>query len=302
MSRILLAAGAVMLFAAAVLAAVTQTHGSRTVAVAVSAPVTTAPPPAPPPPPPPPPPVAMSWRAAGALVVHPSAVDPAQLGHEMRDAGFSWVAVDLSWLDPGWIARLRDASGLAVGGWSVLGADPQADARRAAQLVTQDGLAFYIADAEQPYGYSAGTIESPARFARAREFITTFRAAEPDLPAAVTSYCRADRHDLDWSAWADAGFDFLPQAYANDYGSAMFPRVCANAAAKWFPRARVHPTVGSYSGLRGIVPPSRWIALLRAAQTSGFSIYPAEAGMSPENWQAYGAAIDGLAQRPAVAG
>jgi hypothetical protein len=303
MPRILLAAGGVLLFVAAVLAAVVHGTASTTTDTRAAPPVhiTTAQR-TPTPPPPPPPPVAMSWQAAGALVVHPSSVDPAQLGREMRDAGFGWVAVDLASLDSGWIARLRAASGLAVGGWSVLGADPQVDATDAAELVKQYGLAFYIADAEQPYGYTDGTTKSTTRFARSHAFVTTFRAAEPGLPAAVTSYCRADRHDLDWSAWASAGFDFLPQAYVNDFGSAVSPRVCVNAAAKWFPPTRVHPTIGSYSGLRGIVSPSRWVALLRAAHASGFSIYPAEAGMSPENWRAYGTELAGLAQRPQVAG
>ena len=302
MSRVLLAAGAVLLFVAALLAAVTQTRGATTtIAVSVSVPLHTTkakPKPKPPKPTPPPPAVAMSWQNAGAFVVHPGSVDPAQLGQQMRAAGFGWVAVDLASLDPGWIARFRLASGLPVGGWSVLGTSPQSDANRAAQLVRQNSLAFYIADAELPYGYTIGATKSSATFARSRQFVAAFRAAEPTLPAAVSSYCRADRHDIDWAAWANAGFDFLPQAYANDFGAAAFPRLCTNAAAQWFPRSRVHPTIGSYSGDKGIVPPDTWIDLLRAAHTTGFSIYPAEAGMSPENWQAYGAVTGELAAKP----
>ena len=299
MSRILLAAGAALLFVAAVLATVTQTQGSTTTAITVSLPVhTTKAKPKPKPKPAPPPQVAMSWQNAGAFIVHPGSVDPAQLGQQMRSAGFGWVAVDLASLDPGWISRFRTASGLPVGGWSVLGANPTGDAQRAVQAIDKNGLAFYIADAEEPYGYTDLGTTSPARFARSKQFVTTFRAGEPTLPAAVSSYCRADRHDIDWSAWAGAGFDFLPQAYVNDFGAAAYPRLCTNAAAKWFPRSRVHPTVGSYSGVKGIVPPTTWIALLRAAKTTGFSIYPAEAGMSPENWQAYGASLSALARVP----
>ena len=301
MSRMLLAAGAVLLFVAAVLATVTHTRGTTTtVTVTAPAHTTTAPSkPAPKPAPPPPPQVAMSWRSAGAFIVHPSSIDPALLGQEMRSAGFGWVAVDLASLDPGWISRLRTASGLPVGGWSVLGASPTGDAQRALQAVKKYGLAFYIADAEEPYGYTDMGTTSPVRYARSKQFVTTFRAGAPSLPAAVSSYCRPDQHDIDWSAWAGAGFDFLPQAYVNDFGAAAYPRVCTSAAAKWFPLARVHPTIGSYSGTQGIVPPSTWIALLRAAKTTGFSIYPAEAGMSPQNWQAYGASLGALAQRVA---
>jgi hypothetical protein len=303
-ARILLAAGAVLLVAAAILAVVFRhrPHVAKTVTVSIpahtttAAPTTTAPPPAPAPPPPT---VAMSWDNAGGFIVHPGSIDPAQLGHEMHDAGFGWLAIDLDGLDANWIERFRLASGLPVGGWSVLGEDPAADAAAAAQAVDTGGLAFYIADAEAPYGYTQGATQSDERYARSRKFVDAFRAAEPSLPAAVSSYCRPDEHDLDWAAWVKGGFVFLPQAYVNDFGRRAAPTTCARAAAKWFPPAQVHPTIGSYQGTRGVVQPATWIALLRAAPTTGFSIYPAEVGMSPENWQAYGAAISALAAKPA---
>ena len=305
MPRILLAAGAVLLLVAAVLAVLLRHHGSHpagSVTVSIPAHTTTTAPAttttaAPPPPTTTAPPstVPFSWDDAGGLVVHTDSVDPAQLGQEMRGAGFGWLAVDIANLDPNWIARFRTASGLPVGGWSVLQDDPPTDASAAAQAVTQNSLAFYIADAEQPYAYTQGASRSDAGYAASKQFVTAFRAAEPSLPAAVSSFCRPDQHDLNWSAWVNGDFDFLPQAYVNDFGMRVSPASCVLGAAKWFPLARVHPTVGSYSGLRGIVPPARWIALLRAAHTTGFSIYPAEAGMSPESWQAYGAALPALA-------
>ena len=240
----------------------------------------------------------MSWESAGGMVVHPDAIDPAQLGTEMRAAGFGWLAVDLAHLDPGWIARFVTASGLPVGGWSVLGDDPTADAAAAVQAVQQNALAFYIADAEQSYGYTQGAATSSVAFARSRQFVEAFRAAEPSLPAAISSFCRPDEHDLDWPAWAGAGFDFLPQAYVNDLGTMLAPAACVRGAATWFPAARVHPTVGSYAGMHGLVSPARWLALLRKARTTGFSVYPAEVGMSPEDWQAYGAGLAAVAVRP----
>lgn len=299
----MLAAGAVLLLVAVVLSIVLRHHKARPAAsVTVSLPThtataatttaatTTAPPP--------PPTVAMSWESAGALVVHTDSIDPAELGQEMRSAGFGWLGLDLAHYDAGWVDRFRTASGLPVGGWSVLGDDANADAQTAVEAVKQDGLAFYIADAEAPYGYTQGDAHSSAAFARSKQFVTSFRAAEPSLPAAVSSFCRPDQHDIDWSAWANAGFEFLPQAYVNDFGARAAPGACVSAAAQWFPRAHVHPTVASYQGVLRIVPPEEWIALLRAAHTTGFSIYPAEAGMSPQDWQAYGAALTSLAQRP----
>jgi len=245
-------------------------------------------------------PVAMSWDDAGGIVWHESAIDPIWLGQQMRAAGFGWVALylgeddDASPPDPSWIARFRAASGLAVGGWSVLGVDPAQDAAQAVQLIREDGLAFYIADAEAPYGYTEGDSTSATRFGRSRAFVSAFRAAEPSLPAAVSSYCRPDQHDLDWHAWANGGFAFLPQAYVNELGAAVSPATCVRAAAAYFPRSQVHPTVASYAGQRGIVRPDSFARLLARAGTTGFSIYPAEAGLSMQDWQAYGRAITSL--------
>jgi hypothetical protein len=294
MPRILLAAGAVLLLLAGILAAVfhgRSPHTPTARTVTLPAPTTTAaaPPPAPPPT------VTMSWDSAGGMVVHPDAIDPAQLGTEMRSAGFGWLAVDLAHYDPGWVARFRTASGLPVGGWSVLGDDAAADAAAAAQAVQDDALDFYIADAEQSYGYTQGATTSDVDYARSRQFVDAFRAAEPTLTAAISSFCRPDEHDLDWATWARAGFDFLPQAYVNDLGEMLAPAACVRGARKWFPPARVHPTIGSYAGMHGLVAPSRWLALLRRAHTTGFSIYPAEVGMSPEDWQAYGAGLAAVA-------
>lgn len=323
-SWILLAAGLALGAVAAILALTLRGQRAvvRTVTVTLPA-TTTAPPPAattapptattPPaatttaPPPGPPPAVPMSWRSAGGIVWHLGDVDPTWLGQQMRDAGFGWVAVFLGASDtatppdPGWIARFRAASGLPVGGWSVLGDDPATDAAAAVQLIRQDGLSFYIADAEEPYGYTDGTTQSDERLARSHEFVAAFRAAEPSLPAAVSSYCRPDEHDLDWAAWARGGFAFLPQAYVNDFGSNVDPATCVSAAARFFPRSRVHPTVGSYQGRRGFLAPQDFVRLLASAHTTGFSIYPAEVGMSAEDWQAYGRAIADLhIARPAA--
>jgi|SRR5579862_1139210 len=301
--RLLLAGGFVLLLVAGILAVtlrpsrttvktVTITVPSRTTTQQTTTAATTTQPA-----PPPPPQVAMSWDNGGGIVWHPDDVDPSWLGQQMRSAGFGWLAVYLGENDStnppdtNWIARFRAASGLPVGGWSVLGVDPAKDATDAAQLIRQDGLAFYIADAELPYGYTVNSKHSTTRFARSRIFVSTFRRLEPELPSGISSYCRPDQHDLDWGAWARAGFVFLPQAYVNDFGAAAAPAACTSGAASFFPKSQVHPTVGSYSGVLGFVDPRRYAQLLSQAGTTGFSIYPAEVGMSVQNWQAYGQAI-----------
>lgn len=245
----------------------------------------------------------MSWQSAGALVWHIDGVDPAVLAQRMRPAGFGWVAVFLAdGLDRGpdvrsWVERFRAASGLPVGGWSVLRDDPAAEAALAASLVAANGLDFYVADAEREYELTNGGVRDPARFARSRAFVGAFRRAEPQLPAGLSSYCAPSQHDLDWRAWAGAGFDFLPQAYVNEHGPALAPDACAAAAAAVFPRAALHPTLGAYDGTYP-VSPDDYAAMLARAGTVGFSLYPGEA--TEIQWATYGDAMRrlGIARIP----
>lgn len=247
-------------------------------------------------------PVSFSWDDAGAIVYHAEDIDPTWLGQQMRAAGFGWAAVflgdgpSLSAPDASWILRFKLASGLPVGGWSVLRDDPVGEATGAAQLVSSSGLAFYIADAEAEYAYTDpnGQAGDGAQYDRSGQFVSTFRGLLPTLPAGISSYCRPDQHDLDWSAWAKAGFVFLPQAYANDFGGAATPASCADGAAKFFPRTNVHPTIGSYFGTLGAMPASTSVADLHAAGTKGFSLFPAEVNTSAQDWATYGSGIAAL--------
>jgi len=239
----------------------------------------------------------MSWREAGAFVWHPTAIDPAVLGQELRANGFGWAAVfiqdgsTVAPLDPVWIDRFRQASGLPLGGWGVLRDDPVGEADLVHRLLAQFGLSFYVADAEAEYGYTGPTGNSGARFQRSAAFAVEFRKLEPVLPASVASYCRPDEHDLDWKAWSTAGFDFLPEAYVNELGAAAAPATCVTGAAAYFPADRVHPIVGMYAGKLGLGNVSTYAKLLRQAGTTGFSVYVAEQGMTDAKWSAFGKAI-----------
>ena len=241
----------------------------------------------------------MPWAGAGAFIWHETAVAPEALGSQLRDSGFSWVAVlihDGLSVDPiegDWVRRFRAASGLSVGGWGVLRTEPEREADLAHQLLDYDGLDFYIANAEVEYKFSNDDGSSSERFGRSQRFVERFRALEPDMPAALSSYSRADRQDIDWRAWNDSGFAFLPQAYVNDLGSAASPAACAEGAAGFFPAEAVHPTVGMYAS-RGVASAERYAALLDEAGTVGFSVYLAETGMSAGDWHTFGKAIADL--------
>lgn len=258
---------------------------------------TPTPPPPPAPTPVPPPQVGFSWAAAGAFVWHENDIDPALLGTWLREAGFGWVAVFLhdgmteDPVEADWVYRFRVASGLPVGGWGVLRTDPEGEATLARALVARYGLDFYVANPEVEYEFSGADGVSPERSGRSRRFVDRFRAELPNLPAGVSSYCRPDRHDIDWTSWRQAGFAFLPQAYVNDLGTDASPARCVEGAAAFFPRSAVHPTVGMHQGLRGTVTPAEYVELLAAAGTVGFSVYLAETRMTDVDWRTFGAAI-----------
>ena len=238
-----------------------------------------------------------SWRGAGAFVWHETDVSPESLGFQLRENGFSWVAVrihDGLAADPvegDWVRRFRAASGLRVGGWGVLRAEPEREADLAHRLLDHYSLDFYIANPEAEYKFSSDDGSSGERFGRSRRYVRAFRVLEPDIPAAISSYCRADTQDIDWRVWNDSRFVFLPQAYVNDFGGATSPAACAEGAAEFFPANAVHPTVGVYTGQEGGTSPERYASLLDEAGTVGFSVYLAETRMHAEQWRAFGEAI-----------
>jgi hypothetical protein len=315
---VLLLAGSLALWVAACGGEGHDEAEATTPAETATAPTETAPPPPPteatPPPtepprpeptPPPPPAVPFSWASAGAFVWHETDVEPTTLGRAMRAAGFGWVAVYLhdglaeDPVEADWVYRFRLASGLPIGGWGVLRTEPEQEAALGSSLVERYHLDFYVANPEVEYEFSGPEGPSAERSARSRRFVDAFRKLAPSLPAGVSSYCRADRHDIDWGSWRQAGFVFLPQAYANDLGREASPASCVQGAARFFPRSMVHPTVGMHPGVAGSLDAAAYVELLAKAGTVGFSVYLAETRMPDSEWQVFGDAIAvrGIARR-----
>ena len=245
--------------------------------------------------------VAPPWAGAGAFVWHEDAVDPVRLAQTLRGAGFSWAAirlhegVDVDPVQPGWIERYRGAGGPPLGGWGVLRTSPRKEAGIAVALLRRLHLGFYVANAEEEYKYTNLDGTSAERWNRSLEFARSFREFTGAVPAAVSSYCRADRQDLDWKAWADRDFAFLPQAYVNQHGMPTAPRECVRGARGSFPLDRVHPTIGTYQSTIP-VPMDAYVRLLAAAARAGsrgFSVYLAETNVSDADWAMLAAAVAG---------
>lgn len=239
-----------------------------------------------------------SWSSAGAFVWHETDLEPTLLGRVLREAGFGWVAVrlhdglDEDPVEADWVYRFRLASGLPVGGWGVLRTDPEGEAALASSLVERYGLDFYIANPEVEYEFSGADGPSAERSGRSARFVQAFRTLRPaPFPAGLSSYCRPNRHDIDWAAWRQAGFAFLPEAYVNDIGADGAPASCVEGARGVFPRAEIHPTIGMHVGRRASLDVGTYVELLAQAGTLGFSVYLAETRMTDADWQALGAAI-----------
>jgi hypothetical protein len=247
---------------------------------------------------PPPPSVAFSWKSGGAFVWHETDLEPTLLGRVLRESGFGWVAVRIhdgleeDPVEADWVYRFRLASGLPVGGWGVLRTDPEQEAALASSLVDRYGLDFYIANPETEYEFSGLDGPSAERSGRSARFVAAFRSLRPaPFPVGLSSYCRPDRHDIDWAAWRNAGFVFLPEAYVNDVGMDVAPAACVAAARGVFPRADIHPTIGMHVGAEGVLDVATYVDLLAQAGTVGFSVYLAETRMTDTDWRALGAAM-----------
>ena len=206
---------------------------------------------------------------------------PSKLADELAADGFSWIAIQIHnglvvrSIDPTWLRVFR-AHGLAVGGWGVELKHPRREARLGARLVNRYGLDFYIADAEAPYKVDSGGV-----WGRSQAFTRAFRALEPTLPAALTTYgaptCTCV-FPIDYGAWRRAHFALLPQAFYNQFREYRPDRTVAHALRAGWRRGDVHPVIGVYHGYAA----ARYVPLLRRARTTGFSVFVAEAARATD--------------------
>jgi hypothetical protein len=259
-------------------------------------------------PPPVVPPVPALWKEAGVWVWKPAAFSPGDLGAAAKAGSFKWITVQVhdgvvvqsdaeSAFASGWIDAMRSL-GFKVGGWGPLRTSPEDEAKVASDLVAKWKLDFYVADAEAEYKYTApdGSF-SPEEFGRSARFVKAFRALQPTLPAAVSSYGRADLADLDWKAWRTGGFVYMPQAYWNE-DLIYQPSACMDAAVKLgWARSTVFPTIGIWGGgARKYVSADEYVADLEKASVVGFSVYLGES-MPFGEWAELGKGISaGLAR------
>jgi len=235
------------------------------------------------------------FDGAGVFISNPGNFPgPWTLADELQQAGFSWVAMQITDgftsydIDPMWIDVFR-AHGLAVGGWGSEEQHPLIDAVLADLKIKEYGLDFYIANAERPY-------ESNQRGGwRSANFVAVFRQLEPTLPAALVTLGAAPAPfviPIDWAVWRNAGFDLLPEAYYNKTRVYRPDLTVAHALrAGWMP-SQVHPVIGVW----GHYPAANYVPLLQADGAQGFSVFLADQ-MQPADF----VALSGLAHAASAA-
>jgi hypothetical protein len=170
--------------------------------------------------------------------------------------------------------------GFKVGIWNVLGSQPVEDARMASAQIQENGLDFFIADAEA--AHKADTGGDPAR---SKAFTDEFRRLQPDTALAFSSYGAANAPNLlgsvtdphagpmDYKAWYDAGAVFMPQVYPGEFGPIYsLDNSMDHAARAGWDVSRVKPTLGFHRG----ETPETYLADLDKAGVNGFNVYLGE--------------------------
>jgi hypothetical protein len=223
-------------------------------------------------------PPANLFDGAGVFLDNPGNLPgPWDLAAELEANHFTWIAfhvnngllqkaVPLDWLD------VFRAHGIAVGGWGYEDARPRLEAMIADIAVREYGLQFYIADAESQYEQT----KKLHGWSRSSAFVAAFRALQPDLPAALTTYGAATAPfvlPIDYAAWRDAGFQLLPQAYYNQFPKAYRPdmTVAHSLRAGWS-LDQVHPVLGVYRQYAA----ANYLPLMAGLGTRGFSVFLAD--------------------------
>lgn len=242
----------------------------------------------------PPPPPAV-FQQAGVFVWQADAIAPEWLGQTLKANHFGWAMVMIhdgltlendAELQKGWLDRLR-GQGVQVGAWGVCRTEPEQEAELVASLVQRWGFEFYVANAEDEYEAFKGDQ------ARSGRFCTVFRQRLPALPAGFSTFGRVDKQAIDYVAWRNSRFVLLPQTYLNER-EMDDPALCVEGAvAAGWAKEHVFPTIGMYSGQRGRITPQVYAERLKAAGSTGFSVYLANQ-MNPEDYVVLGNAITTL--------
>ena len=189
----------------------------------------------------------------------------------------TWLTVqavkDRDVLGRDWLKAMRKAAterGLRLGVHGYVGKDgprPKTEAEAFARAIEIADADFAIVNAEIEYE------ESSAPDSKA--FVKRYRQLVPGLKSYFSSFGRPSKHPgLDWQAWADGGFDGMPQAYENLNDDALRPTQCVADYARFFDRDGLRPTLGCFSANgHGHLPIARLVESVEEVPGLKFNVF-----------------------------
>lgn len=232
------------------------------------------------------------WAQRGLFVVASDFADPTTWAEMALSHGFQWVAVlaadGTTLVNTGnitaWMAEAR-AAGMTVGIWHVLRTDPVAEAAVAAERIETNSAQFYIANPEAEYKTDTSGVRD-----RAQQFVDAYDALGLTIPKGFITYGAASGENIlgsalnpaagtmDWAAWFNDGWQYIPEAYANESADYEMTQVLHHAANASWPTARITPALGIYDGgALGRLSGADYAARLTAVGwTGGFAVFDAE--------------------------
>jgi len=198
--------------------------------------------------------MAASRRLAGLWVYQSGLVhappDPTAVAALAARHGLTWLSAQAfagtQVLDDDWLHKMRQATtgaGLLLAVHGYIGRpqpQPEAEAETVSDAIRRAQADFVIVDAEDEY--------EKAPSGTSKRFVARYRQLQPQFRSYFSSFGRPSFHgDLDWQAWADAGFAGMPQAYQNLNPALLRPRSCVDDWARFFVRSDLRPTLGCFS-------------------------------------------------------
>jgi hypothetical protein len=196
-----------------------------------------------------------------------------------RSHGYGWIALKIhDGADPfnlEHVTAYRQACekyGLKFGVWGYCRS--WANGYDAAALAVKYHAKFYIADVETEFENAPR--DWPALFCRA------FKSHAAEVDPWLSSFGRVDLHpDIDYHAFAEAGFGFMPQAYSCE-SVELQPAACLRHAEDYWHRDRIQPTLGAYAGARGRLTPKRLASEAEGLGLKGVNVWVAQTA-TPED-------------------
>ena len=203
--------------------------------------------------------------------------DPTAVATLAARHGLTWLSAQAfagtQVLDTDWLHKMRQATtkaGLHLAVHGYIGRPqprPETEAEAVSDAIRRAQADFAIVDAEDEY--------EKAPPGTSKRFAVAYRQLRPHFHSYFSSFGRPSLHgDLDWKAWASAGFAGMPQAYQNLNPAFLRPSSCVDDWAQFFVRSDLRPTLGCFAeGGHGRLTTAQLVQSVREVPSLRFNVY-----------------------------